>query len=135
MFKKLISGIIFVFIVCLTGNVWAANNVEACATTIELSSLDSNWLSSTETKLTADQRKHGLYIFSIEFKPAATDDECIIYVGNSTSGVLTIPWICADKYDERIKYFPPNTRRQIFLDYDNGTYSSGSMVIIELWAE
>lgn len=137
--KLLRKPFVILFVACISSclsPVWAANNIETHTHTIEISSIDSPWASSTDTtNLTTDQRNYGLYVHSIYFKPGATDDECIIYSGNSTSGVLIFPPLSADAYDERIKYYPPDVRRHLYLDFTNGTYSSGSMVIIELWKE
>lgn len=130
MFKKLILGLCSLCLLCVPA--WAANNVEVSGHTIEISSIDEDFVSSTDTNLSADQNSGGLYVHSIYFKPAATDDECLIYIGSSSSGILTFNPLCADKYDERIKYFPP-VKNHIYLDFTNGTYTAGSIVIIELW--
>jgi len=112
---------------------WAANTITVSGHTITIQDIDSNWASATDTtNLTADMRL-GLFVSSIYFKPAATNDICLIYDGNSASGTLTFNPKCADAYDERIKYYPPNVRRTLYLDFTNGTYTAGSVVIIELW--
>jgi len=129
MFKKIILGLcVFCFIAIPA---WAANNIEVSGHTIEISSIDSAWVSSTDTKLSANQRLYGLYIHSIYFKPAATDDECTVYIGSSTAGILSFSFLCADKYDERIKYFPPNVRNHIYIADTDPT--AGSIIVIDLW--
>lgn len=130
--KTILIGFLMVFALILMGS----NDIDKGTYTIYLGSLDSNWSSTTDTtNCTTDQRRYGLVIHSITFHPGATDDECIIYNGTSTSDTLTFRVTCADSYDDRIKYYPPDVRRHLYLDYDNGTYSSGSFVIIELWEE
>ena len=133
MFKKMILGVCLLCLLCVTP-AWSANTITVVGHTITIEDIDSAWASATDTtNLTTDQNLYGLYVHSIEFKPAATDDECIIYSGSSTSGAKTFPQLCADKYDERIKYYPPNVRRHIYLDFTNGTYTANSLIIIELW--
>ena len=133
MFKKLILGLCVFCLMCVAP-VWAANNIEVTddGRTIEISSLDEAWVSSTDTTyLSPNQNANGLYVYSIYFKPAGTDDECTVYSGSSTSGVIIFSFKCADAYDERIMYFPHDVRRHLYLADTDPT--AGSMVIINLW--
>ena len=135
MLKRTMSLILsVVFILCFVPLVWPSNTITVSGHTITIQDIDSDWLSATDTtNLTTDQNKHGLYVHSIYFKPAATDDTCLIYVGSTAAGSLTFNPLCADAYDERIKYYPYGPRRQLYLDFSNGTYTAGSTVVIELW--
>ena len=133
MFKK-IAVLCVMTILLFVPSIYAANSIVVTGHTITISSIDEAWSSATDTtNLTTDQNLYGLYVHSIEFHPAATDDELIVYSGKSTSGSLTFHPVCADKYDERVKYYPSDVRRHLYLDYTNGTYTAGSVIIIELW--
>lgn len=132
MLKRII--ILIAWMVLFVTPAMATNNIEVTSDgrTIEISSIDTAWVSSTDTTyLSPDQNDNGLYVYSIYWKPAATDDELTVYSGSSTSGVLLLHFKAADEYDERIMYFPPGLRRHLYIADDDPT--AGAVIVINLY--
>jgi len=72
---------------------------------------------------------NGLYIYSIMFSPAATNDECTFRLGSSTGNVL-FHSKGASAYDEFIHYFPPGIPYKLYFDSDNPNDAAIVLIIL-----
>lgn len=106
-----------------------ANTITVKDLTIEIKgdggAIDADWTFSDDIDDT------GLYISSIQFTPHATADKCVIKEGGATGPVI-FEALCADVYDQKIKYFH-GERKHPFLDVSDGVYGGvNAKIIIEL---
>jgi len=106
-----------------------ANTITFANDMIILESLDSDWVWTTTC--TAQKWASGLYVQSIQFIPGATGDRCRFENTAVGGDEIFDSGPCADAYDTKIKYFGGKLMRPA-LDYSDGTYSSGSKIIIDL---
>jgi hypothetical protein len=126
---KKILFVILAGLACLFAlNALAANTVTPTTPVyfVQISSIDSDWDYSDTFASASD----GIYVQSIQFNPAATDDELVIKDASDTGAVI-MSVKCADAYDQKIKYFY-GAQIKPYLDFDQGTFTAGSSVIIHL---
>jgi len=106
-----------------------ANTIKFTDTVITLTSIDSDW-NWYDTITAYASSKVGVPIQSIQFRPGATDDVCIIY--NETIGEARLIDVkAADEYDDKVRYFHGVILKPV-LDYSAGKYSANSSIIITL---
>jgi hypothetical protein len=99
--------------------------------TLELSNIDADWDFSTQrpSKWQVNPR-----ISSIEFHPGAANDLLVVRHG-SVGGVRRFFSNYADSQsDSRIKYFH-GSRVIPYIKFSECVFSSGHLVIIELWRD
>lgn len=106
-----------------------ANTIDQEGLTIRITDIDSDWSWTDLSPKRGDA--NGVRVASIQFNPAAVNDECFIKEGTD-AGPEMFYALCADAYDQRIKYFNGQLKR-VLLDFSAGTFTAGSSVIIELW--
>ena len=94
----------------------AANTVTSNGQIVEISSIDSDWDSQTAYD-----------VISITFIPGAISDECIIKNGSATGATL-FHAVSGDG-EPRVQYYFGETIVP-FMDFSDGTFSSGAKVII-----
>jgi hypothetical protein len=130
---KLFSKLRNVFCAVLAASIlwfspsFAANTITETENFITITDIDSDW---TWTANFDEYTPWGVPVISIQFKPAAADDQCVILNGSDTaSEVFNVTAETA--YDQKIQYFH-GTPIKLFLDYSAGTYTAGSIVIINI---
>jgi len=106
-----------------------ANTIVITGNVIDLVNIDSDWnWYDTLTAFASD--KGGIPIHSIQFKPAATGDHCVIKNGSNTAAVI-FDKEAANQYDDKVVYFHGEELKP-FLDVGDGTYNAGARIIITL---
>jgi hypothetical protein len=130
---KLFSKLRNVFCAVLAASVlWvspilAANTITETESMIIITDIDSDWTWSTHFP---DYAAWGVPVVSIQFKPAAADDQCVILNGSATaSEVFNVT--AESAYDQKIQYYF-GTPLKLFLDYSEGTFTAGSKIIINI---
>lgn len=106
-----------------------ANSITFTENVIELTDIDSdwNWYDTLSAFVTS---KVGIPIHSIQFKPKATGDHCVIKNGSGTAATL-FDKEAADQYDDKVVYFHGEELKP-FLDVGDGSYNAAAKVIITL---
>jgi len=95
---------------------WGANTVVMDSPVVHITVNDADWTGQTRE------------IDSIQFNPAATDDEVVIKNGDA-NGAIIFKAKASDAYEEQIKYF--NTRLLTpFIDVSDCTVGSTFEVIV-----
>lgn len=106
-----------------------ANTIKLTENAIHLIAIDADWnWYDTLTAFATD--KPAIPIHSIQFKPAATGDHCVIKNGSGTAAVI-FDKEAADKYDDKVVYFH-GEKLKPFLDVGDGSYNAAARVIITL---
>lgn len=102
-----------------------SNTVTLKNRTIEISAIDSDWSWSDNF---ADRDM--IPINFIQFNPAAVSDKCVVKEG-SDAGPASFYATCASADDQKRAYYY-GCPMQPVLDFDAGTFTAGSSVIIQL---
>ena len=106
-----------------------ANTIVLTGNVIDLINIDSDWnWYDTLTAFVAD--KVGIPIHSIQFKPVAANDRCVIKNGSGSAAVI-FDKEAVNQYDDKVVYFHGEELKP-FLDVGDGVYSAGARVIIIL---
>jgi len=96
---------------------------------IDLISIDADWnWHDTLTAFAADEV--AIPIHSIQFKPAAVGDHCVIKNGSGTAAVI-FDKEAENQYDDKVVYFHGEELKP-FLDVGDGSYNAAARVIIIL---
>ena len=112
--KKLI---VFLILIAFVPSIaWAVNTVTTNGKVIEISAIDSDW-----------NPQASYNIFSITFVPGAISDACVIKNGSATGATL-FHAISGDG-EPRVQYYFGEGVVP-FMDFSDGTFSSGAKVII-----
>lgn len=106
-----------------------ANTIIVSGNVIEITDIDSDW-SWYDTLVAYATSKTGIPIHSIQFKPIATGDRCVIKNG-SAAAASVFDKAAATAYDDKELYFHGEEIKP-FLDVGDGSYSAGAKVIITL---
>lgn len=122
--KKVFIAILLTLI--FASPLFGANTIVRTGNVIHITDIDSDY-SLTDT---FPSYTNGAAINSIQFNPAAADDQMIVEQG-TTSGAILMDVTCEDAYDQRVKYFW-NQRLLPVIDFSDGTYTAGSSIIIIL---
>lgn len=106
-----------------------ANTIEQDGLTVYITDIDSDWSWGELSPKHGDE--NGVRLSSIQFDPVQAADKCIIKEGGVTGAPFFTP-ICADVYDQKIKYFHGQLKKPV-LDFSAGVFTANTKVIIELW--
>lgn len=129
MVKKLsLIFIAFIFLLLTVGHSEAVNTINFLSHIIEISSIDSDWDFEDTFGVGASR----LNIISIQFVPGAADDQCVIKDTSDTGPAFFDVTSYDTQYDLFKTFDSPNAGFKPYLDYSDGTYSTGAKVIIIL---
>lgn len=104
-----------------------ANTIVFTENVIDLIDIDTDW-NWYDTLPAFATSKVGISIHSIQFKPAATGDHCVIKNGSATAAVI-FDKEAENQYDDKVVYFHGEELKP-FLDVGDGTYNAAARVII-----
>lgn len=120
--KKIFIAIALFLSCIFFDQAFAANTIIVTGNKVHITDIDSDWSWSDSYPQYAYP-----YLVSIQFNPAAADDQCIIKEG-SDSGAPFFDVTAIDEYNQKAKMI--NVYSKPVLDFSDGTYSAGSSVIL-----
>lgn len=121
--KVLFSILVSVFI---AAPLYAVNTVTLSGSTITISDIDSDFILGT----TYSWMSGGVKLDSVIFIPGAADDECILRDGSLT-GPIFFRALAVDAYDEKAWTYKDSPKK-VYMEFSDGTYSAGSIIILNI---